>query len=99
MGKILIIYDTDSERRFTETMVPLVQQGVETVEGMEVRVRHVDDAVTEDVFWADGIAVGCPTHLGNISWRMEKWWDDRTPETWFKTDGKFAVPFTSAGCT
>jgi NAD(P)H dehydrogenase (quinone) len=97
MGKILIIYDTDSDRRFTETMVPLVKEGAESVDGMEVRVRHVDDAKTEDVFWADGIAIGCPTHLGNISWRMKKWWDDRTPEIWFKTDGKFAVPFTSAG--
>lgn len=97
MAKILIIYDTDSDRRFTETMVPYVKEGVERVEGMEIRVRHVDDAETEDVFWADGIAIGCPTHLGGVSWRMKKWWDDRTPDIWFKTDGKFAVPFTSAG--
>lgn len=97
MAKILIIYDTDSDRRFTELAVPYVKEGVELVDGMEIRVRFVDDAKTEDVFWADGIAIGCPTHLGGISWRMKKWWDDRTPEIWFKTDGKFAVPFTSCG--
>ncbi|WP_223475544.1 flavodoxin family protein [Oricola indica] len=97
MGKILIIYDTDSDRRFTETMVPFVREGAESVGGMELRVRFVDDAKVEDVFWADGIAIGCPTHLGGVSWRMKKWWDDRTPDIWFKTDGKFAVPFTSAG--
>lgn len=78
-------------------MVPLVKEGVEAVERMEIRERHVDDAVTEDVFWAGGIAVGCPTHLGNISWRMKKWWDDRTSEIWFKTYDKFSVPFNSVG--
>ncbi len=97
MGKILIIYDSESDRRFTETMVPLVKEGVEMVDGMDIRVRHVDEAETEDVFWADGIAIGCPTHLGGVSWKMKKWWDERTPDIWFKTDGKFAAPFTSAG--
>ena len=64
MGKILIIYDSESDRKFTSTMVPLVKEGIERVDGMEVRIRHVDEADTEDVFWADGIAIGCPTHLG-----------------------------------
>lgn len=97
MGKILIIYDSESDRKFTSTMVPLVKEGIERVDGMEVRIRHVDEADTEEVFWADGIAIGCPTHLGGISWKMKKWWDERTPDIRFKTDGKFAVPFTSAG--
>lgn len=97
MGKILIIYDTDSDRRFTETMVPHVKDGIESLDGMEVRVRFVDDCKTADVFWADGIAIGCPSHFANISWRMKKWWDDRVEDIWFKTDGKFAVSFTSAG--
>lgn len=97
MAKILIMYDTDSDRRFTETMVRFIKEGAETVSGMEVRVRHVDEATPDDVFWADGLAVGCPTHLGGISWRMKKWWDDHTPDVWFKTDGRFAVTFTSAG--
>ena len=97
MANILIIYDSDSDRKFTSTAVPYVKEGVEAVGGHEIRVKYVDDAETEDVFWADGIAIGCPTHLGGVSWRMKKWWDDRTPDIWFKTDGKFAVPFTSAG--
>lgn len=97
MGNILIMYDTDSDRRFTETMVPLVEEGVRSLEGMDVRVRFVDDCTTDDVFWADGIAIGCPTHFANISWRMKQWWDERVGDIWFKTDGKFAVAFTSAG--
>ena len=83
MAKILIIYDSESDRKFTSTMVPLVREGIEAVPGMEIRVRNVDEAETEDVFWADGIAIGCPTHLGGISWKMKKWWDDRTPDIWF----------------
>lgn len=76
MGKILIIYDSESDRRFTESSVKYVKQGVERISGMEIRVRLVDEAETEDVFWADGIAIGCPTHLGGISWKMKQWWDD-----------------------
>jgi multimeric flavodoxin WrbA len=45
----------------------------------------------------DCIAIGHPTHLGGVSWKMKKWWDERTPDIWFKTDGKFTVPVTSAG--
>lgn len=97
MGKILIMYDTDSDRRFTETMVPLVEEGANMVDRMEIRVRNTETCTVEDVFWADGIAVGCPTHFANISWRMKKWWDERVGDIWFKTDGKFAVAFTSAG--
>lgn len=97
MAKILIIYDSESDRKFTSTAVPYVKEGIEQVSGMEIRVKHVDEAETEDVFWADGIAIGCPTHLGGVSWKMKQWWDERTPDIWFKTDGKFAVPFTSAG--
>ena len=82
MGKILIIYESASDRQFTSTMVPLVKEGIELVEGMEVRVRNVEDAETQDVFWADGIAIGCPTSFGGISWKMKKWWD--TPS--FPTD-------------
>ena len=99
MAKILIIYDSESDRKFTSSTVPFVEEGVESVPGMELRVRHVDEAETEDVFWADGIAIGYPTYLGGVSWKIKQWWDERTPDIWFKTDGKFAVLLTSAGRT
>ena len=50
MANILIIYDSESARKFTSTTVPYVEEGVESVPGMEIRVRHVDAAETEDVF-------------------------------------------------
>lgn len=97
MGKILVMYDTQSDRKFTSTVVPLIEEGIAQVGGMEVRAKFVDDCTPQDVFWADGIALGCPTHLGGISWRMKKWWDDNTPNVWMKTDGKLGVAFTSSG--
>lgn len=42
MANILIIYDSDSDRRFTETAVPFVKEGIEQVGGHEIRVKHVD---------------------------------------------------------
>ena len=89
-GNILVLYDSASSS--TEKMADLVAEGVNIVEGMELRVRCVPgDATTweaegrspahpyatfEDLNWADGVACGTPTNLGCISWRMKKFWDD-----------------------
>ena len=95
--RVLILYDSDSDRQFTSTAVPLVRQGVESVSGMETRARKVTEATPEDVAWADGIAIGCPTHLGGVSWRMKQWWQTQEAQLRPLTEGKFATPFTSAG--
>lgn len=96
MANILILYETNN-RGYTETMARLVAEGAGTVDGADVRTRSIDEAESDDVLWADGIALGSPTNLGGISWRMKRWWDERSFDIWGEMDGKFGCAFSSSG--
>ncbi len=95
MGKVLVLYDTLSGN--TGTMARLVGEGAGTITGIEVRIRSVAEASPEDVVWCDGLAVGSPTNMGLLSWRMKRFWDEKMERQWFKLDGKIACAFSSAG--
>ncbi|MCU7497571.1 MAG: flavodoxin family protein, partial [Ignavibacteria bacterium] len=62
-----------------------------------VRLKAVEEAKAEDILWCDGIAVGTPTQLGLISWKMKRFWDDMESELWGKIDGKIGCAFSSSG--
>jgi len=72
MGKVLVLYD--SATGHTRKMAEEVARGARGVPGTEVRLRSVDEASAEDVFWCDGLAVGTPTNLGVMSWKMKRFW-------------------------
>ena len=78
-------------------MAQLVAEGARRIADTEVRVRSVDEARAEDVIWCDGLAVGSPTNMGVLSWKMKRFWDDEMREHWMKIDGKIACAFSSAG--
>ncbi len=59
---------------------------------VEVRVRSVEEAKASDVKWCDGLAVGSPTNMGVLSWKMKRFWDEEMIDSWMKVDGKIAVP-------
>ena len=44
----------------------------------------------------DGIAMGSPTNLGSMAWKMKKWWDTVAVTKWLQVDGKFACSFSSS---
>ena len=60
-------------------------------------LRSVDEAVAADVLWCDGIAVGSPTNMGLLSWKMKRFWDDTMREHWMAVDGKIGCAFSSSG--
>jgi NAD(P)H dehydrogenase (quinone) len=93
MGKVLVQYY--SETGHTKEMAELVAEGAARIPGIEVRLKSIAECTLEDVTWCDGLAVGAPTHLGSIPWRMKKWWDDAVGEVWGKIDGKFGCAFSS----
>jgi len=95
MGRILVLYDSATGN--TEKMAYLVAEGAGLVDGTEVRIRSVVDAVADDVLWCDGIAVGSPTNCGVLSWKMKKFWDDLVEEYWGRIDGKMGCAFSSSG--
>ena len=95
MNKILVLYDsrTGNVRRMAE----LVAEGAQAISQTEVRLRSVDEAKAEDVVWCDGLAVGSPTNMGILSWKMKRFWDEVMMEHWMEVDGKIACAFSSAG--
>jgi NAD(P)H dehydrogenase (quinone) len=95
MNKILVLFDSRSGN--TGRMATLVADGAGTVAGTEVRLRSVDEATSADVVWCDGLAVGSPTNMGLLSWKMKRFWDETMMPQWAKVDGKIACAFSSSG--
>ena len=98
--KILVLYDSFTGN--VEQMAQFVADGAREMAGVEVRLRKVDGegdlrALPEDVLWADGVAVGSPTNMGLLSWKMKRFWDDDMRPHWMKIDGKIGCAFSSAG--
>ena len=95
MGKILVLYDSMSGN--TAKMAELIAEGARSIPNMEIRVIKIDEAKAEDVTWCDGIAVGSPTNMGLLSWKMKRFWDETMAGQWMKVDGKIACAFSSSG--
>ena len=98
--KILVVYDSLTGN--VEQMAKLVADGAQEISGVVVRLKKITGegelkATPADVVWADGIAVGSPTNMGVISWRMKQFWDDEMAPHWMKIDGKIGCAFSSAG--
>lgn len=74
MGKILVLYVSASGN--TEKMAQYVKEGVDSFGYHEVKLKKVDDATYKDVEWCDGIALGSPTNMGIVSWKIKKFWDE-----------------------
>jgi NAD(P)H dehydrogenase (quinone) len=95
MGKMLVLYDSASGN--TAKMAVLVAEGAASIPGIEVRLRKVDEATADDVLWCDGLALGSPTNMGLLSWKMKRFWDEPMAPHWMKVDGKIACAFSSSG--
>jgi NAD(P)H dehydrogenase (quinone) len=74
VGKVLVLYDSATGN--TRKMAELVAKGARKVPGTEVRLKSVDEARPEDILWCDGLAVGSPTNMGVLSWKMKRFWDE-----------------------
>ena len=91
MNKILVLYDSATGN--TAKMAQFVAEGAAGIGGIEVRVRNLDEATADDVVWCDGLAVGSPTNMGVMSWKMKRFWDETMGPQWMKVDGKIAWRF------
>jgi NAD(P)H dehydrogenase (quinone) len=95
MGNVLVLYDSASGN--TEKMAALIADGAQTISGIDVRLRKVEKATPEDIVWCDGLALGSPTNMGLLSWKMKRFWDGPMLPYWMKVDGKIACAFSSSG--
>ena len=94
MANVLVLFDSNSGN--TAKMASYVAEGAD-VDGIDVRVKSVDEATSDDLVWCDGMALGSPTNYGTVSWKMKKWWDDLPEELWSTMDGKVGCAFSSSG--
>jgi NAD(P)H dehydrogenase (quinone) len=76
-------------------MAEYVLEGVKKYP-VNAKILSVDEATKEDILWCDGIAVGSPTQMGVLSWKMKKFWDDMI-DLWGNIDGKIGCAFSSSG--
>ncbi|HKB85847.1 MAG TPA: flavodoxin domain-containing protein [Ignavibacteriaceae bacterium] len=95
MNNILVLYDSASGN--TKKMAEFVAEGIRGSDDVKLRLKSVDEAGKEDISWCDGIAVGTPTNMGIISWKMKKFWDETCNDLWGKIDGKIGCAFSSQG--
>ncbi|MCH2062053.1 MAG: flavodoxin family protein [Verrucomicrobiales bacterium] len=94
MGNILILYHSNTGN--TAKMADFVAEGAASVSGMEIRKLTTDEATADDLQWCDGIALGSPTNMGSMAWKVKKWWDTEAIKKWLEIDGKFACAFSSS---
>ena len=95
MAKILVLYDSASGN--TAQMAELVALGARGIPGSDVRLCKLDEASAADVLWCDGLALGSPTNMGLLSWKMKRFWDEVMAPSWMKVDGKIGCAFSSSG--
>jgi NAD(P)H dehydrogenase (quinone) len=95
MARILVLYDSKTGN--VSKMAQYVAEGAASIKETEVRLKSIDQASPADVIWCEGIAVGSPTNMGLLSWKMKKFWDETMGEHWMKVDGKMGCAFSSAG--
>jgi NAD(P)H dehydrogenase (quinone) len=95
VNQILVLYDSRTGN--VGQMALLVAEGAKAIPDTEVRLRSVDEATAEDVMWCHGLAVGSPTNMGLLSWKMKRFWDETMREHWMDIDGKVGCAFSSAG--
>ncbi len=91
---VLVAYH--SVRGHTRAMAEAVAEGARSVTGAEVRLATVREAGTEDVLWADVIAVGSPVYNGNVAPEVQSF-INRWPFRGAPMRDKLGVAFVSAG--
>ena len=97
--RILIAYHSQTGN--TAKLAAAVREGAASVAGVEVLLRSVDEAGTEDIVKSDGILLGTPVHCGNISAESKRFLD-RIGEVLGKRskmlgEGRTAGVFCTAG--
>ncbi len=97
MAVIHIIYHSD--RGHIERLAESIARGVDTVGGCSSRIVPVEQASESHVTSCQGLILGCPTYMGNVSAPMKKFMDETIGSIWRKggIPGVVGSAFTSSG--
>ncbi len=97
MALVHIIYH--SEKGHTEKLADSISQGVNLVGGCSSRIITCNQAAKEHVTQCEGLILGCPTHMGNVSAPMKQFIDDVISPVWINggIPGTVGSAFSSSG--
>ncbi|RJP25142.1 MAG: hypothetical protein C4527_17600 [Candidatus Omnitrophota bacterium] len=97
MATIHILYH--SVKGHTERMAETIAEGVQTVGGCSSRLIRVEDAMRQHVTGCQGLILGCPTYMGNVSASMKTFMDTVLSPIWLDggIPGTVGSAFTSSG--
>ncbi|MEM9435317.1 MAG: flavodoxin family protein [Pseudomonadota bacterium] len=93
-ANILIVYF--SVEGHTEEMAQEVQAGAQTLDGVDVVLRKITDANTDDVLAADAIIVGSPVYNANVAPEVQSFINS-WPFRGRPLENKIGAAFVSAG--
>ena len=97
MAKALVVYD--SKTGHTEKMARAIGEGIKAA-GVDVEVKHVDNASLDDLAAADALVLGSPTYFSTMTGKM-KAFIDKSIDLWPGKPGqlkdKIGAAFTSCG--
>jgi NAD(P)H dehydrogenase (quinone) len=93
--KVLIVYDSSSGN--TEKMAHAVEEGVKKA-GIEVVLKHVDEASIDEIPQCQGLILGSPVYYGLPTAKIKKFVDESI-KYHGKLDGMVGGEFASAGGT
>ena len=95
--KILVVFD--SFYGHTEKFAHAISDGAAQAEGAQTKCLSAEQAQFSDLNWADGIIIGCPTHMGTASWKMKKFIDEAFSHAWMNHSlvGKVGGVFATGG--
>ncbi|MDA3928206.1 MAG: hypothetical protein PF541_04565 [Prolixibacteraceae bacterium] len=94
MANILVLYYSKGGN--TAKMAKYVAEGAAEIATNTIRIKSIDEANADDLFWCHGIAVGSPTQLGLVAGEMKQFWE-KLDDVWMHIDGKIGCAFTSQG--
>ena len=96
MPRIHIIYH--STKGHTERLAECVAEGAQGVSGGFHRLIRVHEAQEEHITRCEGLILGCPTYMGNVSAQMKIFMDEVLSPIWMKggIPGTVGSAFTSS---
>lgn len=96
MPLVHIVYH--STKGHTERLAEAAAEGAQRVSGISTRLIRVEEAREEHVTQCQGLILGCPTHMGNVSARMKLFMDEVMSPVWVRggIPGTVGSVFTSS---
>ncbi len=69
--KAVIVYD--SKTHTTEKAAAFIAEGLQAVDGIEVKCFHIDEADFDEIRQARLVIFGSPTYMASVTGKMKNW--------------------------